>query len=247
MDKPFLPKTLTFYDAIIELKLVGDDFPYSRAVNYLLKYAQDGLKIHFRADIAGYDIKKPITKTKEFAVGTDELMIKEKVSYCEYSDDELIFKYGSYKAGQEQPYLVSVFRFQCDAVEYYSVDETEQFVRSANVEEGSFYVYRDDLKSFISHMKNKPSTDKSNIDNKAQFPVNADYLDLNHENYSEELHAAIEAWLYASNENENKYGDSFKKRVEAYLKSKQFDLNGTAIKRLAIVANSNKNKRNKEK
>lgn len=248
MDKPFLPKKLSLSDAITELKLDGDNFSHSRAVNYLLKYAQfDGLKIHFRADITGYDINKSITRTKEYVDDTNDLMIDEDVSYFDYLNDELIFKYGSCQPGQEQAYLISVFRFQCEDVEYYSVDETEQFVVSRNFKEDDFYIFRDDLKNFINHMENRSSSENQNIDAEGPYTSNADYLDPNNKNYSKELHTSIEAWLFANNANESKYGDSFKKRIEEYLKSDQIKLNSTAAKRVAIVANSNENKRNKEK
>lgn len=248
MDKPFLPKILTLTEAIEELQLDEDKFSHYKAVNYLLKYAQyDGLKIHFRADIMGYDINKPITETKQYGDFSNRLMIDEEVSYFEDSSYELLYRNGSYKEGQEDSGFISVFRFQCDDVEYYSVDEAGQFVVSTKIKEENFHIYRNDLKDFISYMEGEGSQDGAHINNEVQYISDAAYLDKDHKNYSEELHAAIDAWLSANSGNDDKYGSSFKSRVEDYLKISPFKLNTTAAKRVAIVANSKNNKRNIEK
>lgn len=244
MDKPFLHKSLNLFDAISELKL--DNLTHAEAVNRILQYAEhDGLRICFNSYIIGYDVNKPTAEPECHLDVSGPLVAKEDVVYGQNFDGELVLKHGSYT--EIEPDYIAVYKFQCNDIEYDSVNEPTNFIVPTNIEKKCFYIDRDDLNIFISRMESKPFIDTSSTKNNTQNISDAGYLDPTHRNYSEELHAAINAWLHANSGDDKKYGSSFKKRIENFLKTCKFDLNDTAIKRIATVANSKNNKRNTEK
>jgi len=152
LDKPFLHKRLSLLDASSELKL--DNHSHGEAIKRLLQYAQyDGLKIHIYSEIIGYDVKKPLTQTIGPMGEDSHVMIDEDVSYIKSSDDSIIFTSGSYDINQDEPRYISVFTFLQNNIEYYSVNESEQFIYSTKIKEDNFHIYREDLQEFILSMK----------------------------------------------------------------------------------------------
>ena len=148
MTKPLPPKQLSLEDAFIDLNL--NNLTHPEAIVRLLRYAQhDGLKIYINAKLDGYEVSKPIDAVRDESGEVTRLLIDGDAVFVEPSISPILYKSGSYDYIEGGNFSISVFSFMQSELEYYSVDETSMFVESCSVNEGAFYILREDLLEFI--------------------------------------------------------------------------------------------------
>lgn len=168
VDKPFLHKELSFKDAALELNL--DNISHAEAVKRILQYAQfDGLIIYLKSNISGYNINNPVTEITNHHGDIDRVMIDGNVNHLISSGNNITLSSGRYISNIEGQGHISVSVFQENKIKYYPVNESEEYIEPAIIQEESFVIYREDIRDFITRTDHPPNLQplkENNIQNK---------------------------------------------------------------------------------
>ena len=157
MNTKFLPKTLTVSDAISVLEL--NDLPHFKAVDWLLRLSEEGLNIFFDSVITGYEVNRPQAQQIDPFDGSPSVIeIDEDATVINPSDGEIKFVSGFCEDNQLRRCHISVYRFQQNDIEYYSVEDSGHLIFDTDYLETRFYIYRENLLAFKEYKHRIPIT-----------------------------------------------------------------------------------------
>ncbi len=159
-SKILLPEKVSLKQVSVELSL--DRMPYISALRTLLMYSDNfDLPIYIDQSINGYRIDKP---TEEILDESGEIT---QVKTCEESTcleplNKLRIESVADAYIKNNAYFLSLYLVSCDNKSYYTVDETNEWLKSILINTESCYINKNDLIEF----SNNYSNDKEPINNK---------------------------------------------------------------------------------